>query len=290
VSRQVFVTGGTGFIGRALVRELLDDGDYVITFSRHTESPITHPNLEHYYGDIMDKTSMAAYLVNTDVIYHLAGVLGTHTSFEYMRKITDVNIIGTLNVLEIAKEIGVPKVVSPGKPNVWLNPYSVTKQAAEDYGKIYDKYFGLNVYLPKWFNVYGPAQTLETQKAVPVFIYNSLQGDPIPIFGDGTQTGDFIYVTDAARGIIELEKHGESHGQVIDIGTGVPTSVNDLANLIIELTGSKSKLQYLPMRLGEAEHTLLHADTTYMESEVGFKCKKELREGLETTIEWYKEF
>ena len=286
--RRVFVTGGTGFIGRALVKELLDDGDNVVTFSRHKESPITHPNLEHYYGDIMDTVSLNNLMSDSDIVYHLAGILGTHTSFDYIRQITNVNIIGTLNILEFAKKLGIEKVVIPGKPNVWLNPYSISKQAAEDYGKLYDQYFGLKVYLPKWFNVYGPAQTLETKKAVPIFICKALKDEPIPIYGDGTQTGDFIYVNDGARAIIELEKHGLSHGKVIDIGTGIPTAVNELANLIIDIIGSNSRLEHLPMRLGEDEHTLLYADTAYMKREVGFECSKELRDGLRYTIEWYK--
>jgi UDP-glucose 4-epimerase len=229
---------------------------------------------------------MLSLIPKFETVYHLAGLLGTSELVTQAYEASTVNILGTVNILDGAL-INKTKVVEITKPNCWLNTYSITKFAGESFTKMYHELFSLPTVSIKWFNVYGPRQSFHCQKAVPFFIRWALKNEDIVIWGEGDQTADFIHAEDAVRATISIASHPELEGQTIDVGSGVETSVNKLAKIIIKETNSKSHIVHMPMRIGETPHTKLKADISIL-NKIGFKFIKELNKGLKETIDWYK--
>ena len=278
---KTLVTGGTGFIGSHLVSELKKEGHDVTILTNSGE--ITDGVI---FGDITDREFMLKLIPEYEVVYHLAGVLGTSELLTRAYEASQINILGTINILDGALK-NKTKIVEITKPNCWLNTYSITKFAGESFAKMYKEQFGLPTVSIKWYNVYGPNQSFHCQKAVPFFIRWALRNEDIEIWGEGDQTADFIHAVDAARATILIAKHAELEGSTVDVGSGIQTKVIDLADMIIEKAKSKSKIVHFPMRPGEDEHTLLGADMKILDS-LGFKPEYELSGGLDETITWYR--
>lgn len=276
---KALVTGGSGFIGSFLVSELKKAGHSVDVLS-NVESPGV------ILGDITDRERMLGLIPNYDIVYHLAGILGTSELITQAYEASRINILGSVNILDGAL-VNKTKVVEITKPNVWLNTYSITKYAAESFAKMYHEQFGLPTVSIKWFNVYGPRQSFHCQKAVPFFCRWASKNEDIEIWGDGNQTADFIHAEDAVRATILVGNHPELEGTTVDVGSGEETTVNELADLIIRKAGSNSKVVHLPMRPGETPNTRLKADLTVLNS-IGFEFLHNLDEGMEETVEWYK--
>lgn len=286
---KVLITGGSGFIGSHVADQLLGRGDKVVIFDlnkpKHTDGAT------FIKGSVTEKNDVFKAAEGIDAIIHFAGILGTHETVNIPIETTMVNVIGTLNVLEAAKKFGI-QVIDTSKPNKWLNPYTITKAAAESYAQMYEKEFGLKVKIICPFNVYGPRQKVFAgyQKAVPIFIVNALQNKPLPIFGDGTQTTDHIYVKDTAKAIVKiLDQDDLSATEVVEIGSGEEISVLALAKKILKLTNSSSKLEFLKMRKGEDEHTRIRADISLLRDKIGYMLETPLEEGLKETIDFYRQ-
>jgi len=279
---KILVTGGSGFIGAFLVRELSKRGDDVFILSNHAR----RNDSNFIYADVVDREKILEVVPQFDVVYHLAGLLGTSELIEKAYRASEVNILGTINILDGAL-VNKTKVVYITKPNCWLNTYSITKHTGEAFAKMYFKELGLPTVCLRWFNVFGPNQSFHCQKAVPYFIRWALNDKPIEVWGNGEQTVDLIYVTDAVRATVLVGENGSLGGKTVDIGTGEETSVNQLARLIIELSGSSSKIKHLPMRSGETPNTRLKADTSVLKK-MDFSCSVGLKEGLKRTIEAYR--
>lgn len=225
-------------------------------------------------------------LMGTEKVFHLAAELGTHETFLNPDTTNEINVEGTLNVLELAKEYGFSLFVA-SKPNIWLNPYSISKEAAEKYALVYAKEYGVKVAVLKWFSVYGPYQYVyKYQKAVPTFVNRAIKDMPIFVYGDGKQMADFVWVEDAIRAADEIVSKG-IFGEVIEYGSGTGTRVIDLVELIIRLTGSKSKIKYLPMRIGEDSGSKVYANTTRAKLLIGVRPTS-LEVGLKKTIAFYR--
>lgn len=282
---NILVTGGSGFIGTHLVDELRKQKHKVTTLSNdksHKKDP------DNIYADITDRKTILKLIPQFDAVYHFAGLLGTSELITESYEASEVNILGTVNILDGALK-NKTKVVYVAKPNVWLNTYSITKYAGESFTKMYSKEMGLPAVSVKLFNAYGPHQTFHCQKVGPFFIRWALKNEDIEIWGDGEQTMDVIHARDAVRAVILIANKKNLEGQTIDVGSGEEITVNEFAQLVIKLTGSKSKIKHLPMRPGETDHTRLKADAAVLKK-LGFKYKYTLIEGLKETIEWYKKY
>lgn len=277
---KILVTGGTGFIGSFLVSELEEAGHEVWILTNDWKAQGKNVLI----ADIRERDKILS-LGKFDMIYHLAGVLGTSELNEVSHEASEINILGTLNLLDLAKKTGA-KFVNITKPNVWLNTYSITKHTGEEFTKMYRKEFGVRSVSVKWFNVYGPNQSFHCQKAVPFFIRWALNDEDIHIWGDGEQTADFIHAKDAVRLTIKIAEVEDLEGETVDVGSGEETTVNELAEMIVELSGSKSEIVHRPMRAGEDEGTKLKADPAHL-----WRVTPEytLRKGLKETIEWYRQ-
>jgi nucleoside-diphosphate-sugar epimerase len=280
---KALVTGAAGFIGKHLVQELISKGYKVLSFDKKQENVGT----EFIEGDIVD-FDFSKVLIDVDVVFHLAGLLGTTELFNRIIEAEKVNVLGTLNLLESMRKNNVNKIIFTSKPNIWkYNVYTITKENCERYLMMYRKIYGFKVTITKPFNVYGPGEYLkEYRKAIPYFIVSALRDEPLEIFGDGEQTMDAIHVDDVVKALVLCaEKLPE---ETVEIGTSIPIKVKRLAELIIEMTGSKSKIVYKPMRKGEEMVQCICANGG-MERLIGYKPRISLKEGLERTIKWYKE-
>ena len=244
--KKSLITGGSGFLGRALHRNLIANGYEVYTF----DTGIGKEN--HIHGSILNLEEIKSAVSGIDVVFHLAGLLGTTELLDKNIDAVDVNIKGTVNVLEACHHEGVSTVFYPTKPNVWLNTYSITKKAAEDFAKLYSEFRGLDVRILRWFNAYGPGQkAFPIRKAVPVMINQALANRDIEIWGNGKQKVHLIYSEDLARNSVLYTLKENVDSDVRDTGNTIEMSVNELALLIIKLTKSSSSIKHLPMRLGE---------------------------------------
>jgi len=280
---KALVTGATGFIGKHLVQELTKKGYEVIAFDKKRGNLRT----KFVQGDIVS-FNFDEVLEDVDVVFHLAGLLGTTELFHRIIEAEKVNVLGTLNLLESMRRKDVEKIVFTSKPNVWkYNVYTITKENCERYLEMYREIYGFKVVITRPFNVYGPGESLkEYRKAIPYFIVAALRNEPIEIFGDGEQTMDAIYVSDAVKALtICAEKMPR---EIVEIGSSKPIKVKDLARKIIQMTGSRSKIIYKPMRKGETNPRYICANGN-MKRLLGFELKINLEEGLKTTIKWYKQ-
>lgn len=284
--KKVLITGGSGFIGKHLAGLLQEKGYKVAILDRSDKN--IPKDIKVFKGDVRDKAIVDKAMKGMDYVYHLAGLLGTEELLFNTVEATDVNVIGTLRIIEAATK-NKTKLVLISKPNPWLNTYSITKETSEKFALMYRKEFGLNVVIVKWFSVYGPGQKhYGVQKAVPTFIVNAIEGKPLPVFDKGQQTADFIFTSDAVRATMLVGESEKAEGQIIEIGTGEETKVIDLAKMVIRMTGSKSKIEYLPMRKGEDRNARVVADTKLLKKFTKFKPEVDFETGMAETIDFYK--
>jgi len=274
--KTALVTGSAGFVGSHLVKALKKHGYKVIEFDIRNGK------------DILNPRQVNNAVKKVDVVFNLAGILGTHELVEADTiKAVEINTIGVLHVLEAAKKYKVD-VVEICKPNIWLNTYSITKQAAEDFTIMYAKEHGLKTWAVRWYNIFGPRQHYGSpQKLAPTSIVKALRGEPIPVFGKGNQTADHIYAEDAAEATIAIYECDKVMGIPIEVGHHHMT-INKFVDKVLKLTKSKSKIKYVPMRKGEDDFTIVKANTKLLRNVVKFKPRHTFRQGLIKTITYYQ--
>jgi UDP-glucose 4-epimerase len=248
-AKRVAVTGGAGFIGAAVVEELKRRGHHPVVIDRAHGQDVTSPGLGNW-------------LRGTEVVIHLAGVLGTAELFDKPEIAIDVNVKGALAVLQACRELDV-RFVGIAMPECWPNVYQATKYCAKHLVSTWHTNFGVPVSHVRAFNAYGKGQKYgpgHPQKIVPTFASLAWRNRPIPIWGDGTQLVDLIHTDDLARLLVDAMSFGND--EVFDGGTGRPLTVQQVAEMILDITGSTAGIEYLPMRLGETA-----TDSTYARGE-----------------------
>ena len=232
-------------------------------------------------------------------IFHLAALVSVPESLLNINECIEINTLGTINILEAAKKNVNCKVVlsspaanygdNPILPKIEtmtpepMTPYAVTKLDGEFYLKMYQDQWGLPTASLRYFNVFGPRQNPKSAyaAAVPIFINNALQNKPITIFGDGLQTRDFIYVKDVVRANILASQKGN---ETYNVALGHSTSILELAEKIIEITNSKSKIKFLDERSGDIKHSKANPSKF---THIGFKPQYSIDHALKETIEFY---
>ncbi|MBK8397787.1 MAG: NAD-dependent epimerase/dehydratase family protein [Leptospiraceae bacterium] len=286
---KVLITGGAGFIGKALVKAL--SKHYEVVVYDKVESDNYKDQSNFIAGDILDKDKLLKSAQGCEFIFHFAGLLGTHELIDDVFNSVKVNILGTINVLDVAKDTNA-KLLFASKPNVWRNTYSITKSTCEEFIQMYRENFHLEAVIVKFFNVYGPGQLLfheiNYRKYIPHVILDALKNEPINIYGNGEQTVDLVHTTDTVNACLAIVRNWEkSEGKTFEVGKD-EIVLNDLTELIIQLTNSKSIVKKLPMRKGEIPETKLKANTRLLKEVTGFQPSIDLKEGLMETIDWYK--
>jgi UDP-glucose 4-epimerase len=233
---RIAVTGGRGFIGARTVALAREVGHAVWSFDRRDGN------------DILTSTDA---LDGAEAVIHLAGLLGTAELFDDPHAAVDVNVHGTLNVLQWcaahdARYVGISML------DVFPSVYTATKVCASRLATAWHHAYGVPVSHVRAFNAFGPGQPSgvgHPQKIMPTFATRGWRGEPLPVWGDGRQGVDLVHVDDIARMLIDALEHGDD--VTFDAGTGTRVSVNEFARLVLEVTGSTGGIDYLPMRTGE---------------------------------------
>jgi UDP-glucose 4-epimerase len=302
------VTGGQGFIGSYVRRELLARGHEVVVFDRHPHTTMA-PGETFFLGDIRDETSVVELAAHVEGIIHLAAVLGTQETIGNPRPSADTNIRGSLNVFEAANQYGLP-VVYAGVGNAFMRDlgtgsYTISKTAAEDYARMFNAYRGGRITIVRPVNAYGPGQsvaapygTSKVRKIAPSFACRALTGAPIEVYGDGTQISDCVYVADVARSFVAALEHTAVHGPTekpVEVGPLESLTVNDIARLVAEeatrYTGREPvAIKHLPMRPGEVPNAVVSSDTSTLQ-QIGMTAADfvPLDEGIHHTVRYYAE-
>ena len=257
VAMKVGITGGQGFIGSWVAEELVRRGHSVLTLDHRVRQHADNVML----GDVRDETAVMEFAAHVDGIIHLAAVLGTVETIDRPLPAAHTNIIGTLNVFEAASRYDLPVVFAAvGNANIARGTYCITKSAAERFVEMYREDRGLRVTSVRPMNAYGPRQSApepygaaKVRKIVPSFVCSALAGEPLRVYGDGTQVSDSIWVGDVARVFVTaLEKavEGIIPKHPIDVGNENPTRVLDVANEVIKNVPGAT-IETVPMRAGE---------------------------------------
>ncbi|MDR7605629.1 MAG: NAD-dependent epimerase/dehydratase family protein [Armatimonadota bacterium] len=284
---RVLVTGGSGFIGGYVVEWLARRGVEPVVLDLVRPEGLAVEPLYHV-ADVRDPDSVAAAMDGCRVVVHLAGVLGTDLTVDSPVETVENNLIGTLRVLEEAKRQRA-RVVLINVGNDWDNPYTITKQAAVRFGLMYDREFGIPVTVVRAMNGYGPRQKADgTKKLVPTLICAALRGEPLPVYGDGEQEVDLVYVEDVAEILGRAALAPDPiHGEV-QAATGQAMRVNEVAECIRQLVNPAVPIVHLPMRRGEPPRSRTVGSPAEAARYFGYVPATPLEEGLRRTVEWYR--
>ncbi len=284
---RAVVLGSSGFLGAALVEELVSRGRQVVAVDRVRPRADVDGTVEHRVADIRDRDALVDVVTGANEIYHLAGALGTSELDSQLRRSIETNVLGSLNVFEAAIEAHVPRVFFASKAHVWLNAYTITKHSAEQIGRLLSHQSPTRICSLRYLNMFGPRQKLTPiRKVLPTFAAQAMRGLPIQVYGSGEQTVDMIFVRDAARLTVDfLEAGFVDHA--IDCGTGQAMTVNALAAAVNDYFENSGGIEHVAMRRGETGVTQLVADTEPLEKIVGSLDLTDWESALEETLSWY---
>jgi len=299
---RTFITGGAGFIGNHIARLLLSEGWEVVCFDDLSVGKMEYvpEGAELIIGDIRDEESMASAMQGCRHVYHLAARVSIRKAVDTFIDDAEVNTLGTLKALRAAKSAGVERFQYASSMAVYgtveyspqdeehpinpTSPYGVSKYASERYILNLAEAWGIEPVICRYFNTYGPRQTPSPYVGViTIFCRKLFEGEEPQIFGDGEQVRDFIHVEDIARGSVMALQNAPS-GTVINLGTGIGTSVNQIAELLVEKINPAIKPEHLPPVPGEPGDSI--ADAALAEKLIGWKAMIKLNEGIGDAIEW----
>lgn len=273
---KVVVTGGAGFVGANLCRELLRRRDYQVVvldnLSTGRLSNLDGLDVEFRKGSVLDPVAVAAACAGAASIVHLAAVPAALRSVENPRLSHETNVTGTMTVLEAARESGAHVIVAssssvygrnpalPTTPDLVChpsNPYAVSKLAAESYALAYQCSYGLGCCVFRFFNTFGPFQTPghAYAAAIPSFIFNALRGLPLTIYGDGEQSRDFTFVGSVAEVLAEAVASRMNRTRPVNLAFGTRTSLNEIVAVLSDLLGRPLDVRYRPPRPGDVRHS-----------------------------------
>lgn len=306
---RALVTGGSGFIGSNVVKLLLDKGYEVRVLDNlssghyiNIEEYVNKGHVEFINGDIRDPETTYRATENADVVFHLAACVGRQKSIDDPQLDASTNVLGAVNVLEGMHRNGVSRIVysssaaifgelitptiDESHPQNADSPYGVSKLAAEKmilaYAGIYPEITGVCL---RYFNIYGVNQRFDLYgNVIPIFAKRIYAGEPITIFGDGTQTRDFVNVKDVARANY-LGSVSDRGTAVYNLGSGDSITINRLAEMMIQISGRKTPIIYVPERPADVKHCKANAQKAAQQ--LGFRAEVQLQEGLEAYMKWY---
>lgn len=313
--RNVLVTGADGFIGSHLTEQLVSLGCSVRAFAYYnsfgswgwldTIPADVRDSLDVFMGDVRDPNGVRTALKDIDVVFHLAALIGIPYSYHSPDSYIDTNIKGTLNVLQAARDLGLERVIVTSTSEVYgtaryapideqhplqgQSPYSATKIGADKIAESFYRSFGLPVVTARPFNTYGPRQS--ARAVIPAIITQLLDGADAIRLGSTSPTRDFNYVADTCEGFIALAEADNAIGREINIGSGREISVGAVAELLTEAIAPGIPILSDEQRIRpeKSEVERLIADNSLIRELTGWSPRHTLEEGLDRTIEWFRE-
>jgi UDP-glucuronate 4-epimerase len=311
---KFLVTGGAGFIGSSVVDRLLARGDEVVCLDnfdsfyspaikrRNIAGALKHKGFRLVEGDIRDMALLREVFKseNIDMIFHPAARAGVRPSIVDPMLYEDVNIKGTMNLLEMAKEHKVKGFIFASSSSVYgrnekvpfseddsvdnpISPYAATKKACELICYTYHHLYRINITCLRFFTVYGPRQRPEM--AIHKFARLIDQGKPVPMFGDGRSKRDYTYIDDIVDGVIKAIEHNAPYG-IYNLGESQTTELRELIALIAKYLGKDAVIEEHPDQPGDVPIT--YADITKSKRELGYDPQTKVGEGVRRFVEWYK--
>jgi UDP-glucuronate 4-epimerase len=317
MTKRVLVTGGAGFIGSHLCQRLLQEGQEVVcldNFDAYYDPAIKRRNLEEVKaykgaqgfqlaeGDIRNKGFLDDLFKRSsfDVIIHLAARAGVRPSIQQPLLYNEVNVAGTLNLLEACREFGVKDFIFGSSSSVYgknrkvpfaeedpleamISPYAVTKRIGELFCYTYHHLYGLNISCLRFFTVYGPRQRPEM--AIHKFTHLIEQGGKIPLYGDGTSRRDYTYIDDIIQGIMGA-MHNLRGYEIFNLGESQTTPLRDLISLLEHALGKKAVVEELPEQPGDVPIT--YAEISKARRLLGYNPKEGIAEGVGQFVRWFR--
>ena len=307
--KKAIVTGGAGFIGSHLVEELLNQGIQVISIddysggkSENLQHLKSFPGFTEIKCDITNKAELEKYFSGVDIIFHEAVSKMTLCLRDPQRDL-EVNAQGTLNLLELSRDYGIKKFIHASTGSVYgeahyyptdenhpVNPasfYGVSKLAGEKYVGVFNRLYGLNTTVLRYFHVYGPRQeNSDVGGVASIFARRALENKDLIIFGDGTQIRSFTYVKDVVRINIMAALLKETNGQSYNCASGVKITISELANKVLTILNKQHlKINYQDWKIGDIK--VFDVSNDKLKS-IGMKWEVSFDEGLRETLEWSK--
>jgi UDP-glucose 4-epimerase len=310
--KRVFITGGAGFIGNTIISRLIAENDIVVfdNFHRDTLSGsglVNHPRLTVVRGDVLDYAAVRDAMRGADIVIHAAAIAGIDTVIRMPVQTMRVNMIGTANVLEAARENKIPDRVIDFSTSEVFGPmafrasegdstvsgsagearwtYAVSKLAGEHLAKAYHKQYQLPIVTIRPFNIYGPGQTGEG--AIQIFIKRALRGEVLRIDGDGNQIRAWCYIDDFVDGLMACLTVPQAVGESFNIGNArAVITILGLAQTVCRVLGSSSEIVFDPPL--SADIAIRIPSVTKSQELLGFKAKVDLEDGIRRAADWYR--
>lgn len=300
---KILITGGAGFIGTHIARQLLDSHHEVLIYDNLSHSSINNIDKRALFiqGDLKDEDRLKKILPGVDAVIHMASLIEVAESVKDPFAFAENNILGTIHLLQSMKETGVSKIVFSSSATVYgtpeklpitenmpitaANPYGATKVSVEAFLAAYHFLYDFDVIILRYFNPYGPGENHQPEShAIPNFIKAALGKKPIPLYWNGEQVRDFIYVEDLARAhIAPLELIGF---QTFNVGTEKGVKIIDVVRKIEQIVGYPLKVQDLGERAGDVAAN--YASSKKLQEATGWQPRVDIDEGLKRTVDWFK--
>ncbi|GAA1788532.1 NAD-dependent epimerase/dehydratase family protein [Nostocoides veronense] len=304
---KILITGGAGFIGSNLARLALDAG-HEVTVVDNLQSGyrdnVSELDIRFHETDILDGDALVAAMQGQDSVVHLAALGSVPRSIKRPMPTHATNATGTLTVLQAARAADVSHVIVSGSSSVYglnpalpkserewtrpLSPYGVSKLASEQYVLAYQNSYGMDTLAFRFFNVFGPRQRAgHTYAAViPIFLDALLRGEALPINGDGSNSRDFTYVGTVCRVLLEAVERRVTHPEPVNLAFGTNTSINQLVDVVADVTGIQPEVVHREPRPGDVPHS--QADNSSLATLFPTVEPVDLRTGLEETLAWFR--
>ncbi|MCK4244295.1 MAG: SDR family oxidoreductase [Candidatus Omnitrophica bacterium] len=310
-SQLYLVTGGAGFIGCNLVRRLVALGKKVRVFDnfstgkRENLRDILYRKIELIEGDLRDLACVMEATKKVKIIFHEAALPSISRSVIAPNTTNDVNITGTLNLLQAARANGVKRLIYASSSSVYgnspelpkdeemttepISPYAVSKLAGEGYCQAFRHIYGLETIILRYFNIFGPYQdpTSEYSGVIAKFINAFLDSTPLTVYGDGEQSRDFTYVDDVVEANLAAAScSADNSGEIFNVAAGKMVTLNRMIEILKALFKQEPKVIYTDPRPGDVRHSL--ANVSKLKEKLNFVAKIPFEEGLKRTVKWYK--